>query len=50
MLVLAGLVALNGGLSGVIVHVFGPVAVEGLGLIVVQFEDHPPKVPVLPAG
>jgi hypothetical protein len=36
------------------VHVFIPDAVEGLGLMkfgdVVQFEDHPPKVPVLPAG
>jgi hypothetical protein len=39
---------------GVIVHVFGPVAVDGLGLIVPpfagrQFKDHPPKVPV-PVG
>jgi hypothetical protein len=39
---------------GVSVHVFGPAAVDGLGLIVPpfigkQFEDHPPKVPV-PVG
>jgi hypothetical protein len=31
------------------VQVFGPAAVEGSGLIVRQFEDHPPNWPV-PAG
>jgi hypothetical protein len=29
------------------VQVFVPEAVEGLGLMVVQLDDHPPKVPAL---